>query len=70
MTDHADTAIERGSALIDRNTELFLANERIKKLEYALRIIALQAHEVVLDEPVDWRDVANTFVGVARNALE
>lgn len=50
-----------------------VANEarmRIAELEEALRIIALRSHEVVLTEPVDWRDVANTFVSVARNALD
>ena len=48
----------------------WLAAVRIQELEAALRIVALQAHDVTLTEPVDWREVANTFVGVARGVLE
>lgn len=40
-----------------------------KVLVDALNIIALQNHKVVLEHPVNWREVADTFVGIARNAL-
>ena len=36
----------------------------------ALELIALQKHPVVLQDQVNWQDVANTFVGIARAAIE
>lgn len=50
--------------------DLHSLGSEVIRLRDALSIIALRSHKVVLAEPIDWRDVANTFVSVARNALD
>lgn len=44
--------------------------DRIEELEAALAIIALRLPDQTLSEPIDWHEVSNTFVSVARNALD
>lgn len=54
-----------------RTYDMFMeAAATIERLEAALKIIALRLPDQTLTEPVDWQEVANTFVSVARNALD
>lgn len=34
-----------------------------------LELIAIERHKVTLSEPVDWYEVSDTFVGIAKNTL-
>lgn len=58
MTDPTQVAIHRGSTLIDRNHELFLARERISDLEAIVR-----QQKSMLDEIAEAAgfDLADTY---------
>ena len=65
--DHVPIAdCTRLSATNEANARLMAAAPDLLE---ALELIALQKHPVILQDPVNWQDVANTFVGIARAAL-
>jgi hypothetical protein len=41
----------------------------IQELIVTLRMIALESHECIFAEPVNWEEVANTMTGLAKTAL-
>ena len=65
MTDEAGIAIGRGSALIDRNHELFVARERIDRLEGVMDWVVRVASEPGPDTHMALRRIAEE----ARKAL-
>jgi hypothetical protein len=38
----------------------------LEAMREALLLIGMQKHEVVLEEPINWQEVAETLVGIAR----
>lgn len=39
------------------------------KMLDALRLIAMESHNCKFSEPVNWEEIANTMVSIAKNAL-